>query len=159
MRRPYLTTKVLDVMADTPPALRVQKNLFKQMMIASHPRLVSFGDSYTSSIPDYYHHMHAQIIGEATQAFESGLDFGRAILPEKALSMVNAFSPGVAERNAPSLKVRLRNKIENRWMHLVQRTSLYCKKTAANWENIPTTSDRIVFRLWLLCRLFHKGQE
>jgi asparagine synthetase B (glutamine-hydrolysing) len=154
VRRPYLTARVMAAIADTPPKLRVQKNLFKQMMISSHPRLVAFGDSYTSSIPDYYYHMQSQIIDEASRALKNGLDFGGAILPEKALLFVNAFSPSLTRRTAPPLKLRLKNKLKNRWMHTVERTPYYFKKAAKHWEHIPTSDDRIVFRLWLLCRLF-----
>ena len=154
VRRPYLTARVMAAIADTPPKLRVQKNLFKQMMISSHPRLVAFGDSYTSSIPDYYYHMQSQIIDEASRALKNGLDFGGAILPEKALTIINAFSPSLTRRTAPPLKLRLKNKLKNRWMHTVERTPYYFKKAAKHWEHIPTSDDRIVFRLWLLCRLF-----
>lgn len=154
VRRPYLTLKVLDVMADTPPDLRVQKNLFKQMMVAYHPSFVAFGDSYTSSIPDYYYHMRDQIIRQASEAIDAGMDFGGLINPEAALALIQSFSPQLTTKTAPTLKTRLRKRAENRWMHMIHRTRYYHRKVAPVWEDKRTTDDRIVFRLWLMSRWF-----
>lgn len=154
VRRPFLTSAVLNVISNIPSELRIQKNLFKQMLIRHYPRLVAFGDAYTSSIPDYYFHMRDLIVRQTTCAFEEGFDFGGCLNPEAALSLIQAFSPVLTSRKVPPLKTRLQKKIEDRWMFHYHRSSLYQKKEASQWEYKITSNDRIVFRLWLLCSLF-----
>jgi hypothetical protein len=114
--------------------------------------LVAFGDSFTSSIPDYYYVMRSRIIHQASAAIKAGLNFNGMLKPDKDLALIHSFNPAVTPKNAPTLKVRLRKAAENRWMHLIYRTKLYQGKTAKAWEHKPTADDRIVFRLWLLCR-------
>ena len=155
VRRPYLTKMVLDVIARIPNKLRVQKNLYKEMMIRNQPDLVAFGTSYTSSIPNYYYHMRPLIQRRMKLFFEKNTDFNGLLNLDACRALIDGFAPSITEKKAPSQKMKLRKTIENRAFHLLHRTGLYQKRVAKSWECHEPSDERLAFRLWLLTEFFY----
>ena len=155
VRRPFLTGMVLDVISRIPAKLRVQKNLYKEMMTNYHRELVSFGDCYTSSIPNYYAQMRPFIQQRMDAYFKENTDFNGLIDLNACLSLINGFAPSTSSKKSPSKKQMLRKRIENKIMHRVHRTSIYQKRAASSWEHKRPADERLAFRLWLLTEFMY----
>ncbi|MHB8078193.1 MAG: hypothetical protein ACYDIE_02930 [Candidatus Krumholzibacteriia bacterium] len=156
--RPYLTKGVLDVVQRLPGRLRVQKNLFLEMLARHEPRLFAYGRNHGSHIADYYFHMAPFVRERATASLDAGHDLGGLLDRAAARRLLAAFAPPEAPpAPEPGGLDRLRNRALDRWSHRWYRTG-FARDRAARQTRLWSASDAAVtFRVWLLAELFAGG--
>jgi hypothetical protein len=153
--RPYLTKGVLDVVQRLPGRLRVQKNLYLEMLARHEPRLFAYGRNHGSHIADYYFHMAPFVRERAAARLDAGHDLGGLLDRDAARRLVASFAPREAPpAPAPGGFARLRNHALDRWSHHLYRTGV-ARDRAARQVRLWSASDAaLAFRVWLLGELF-----
>ncbi len=156
--RPYLTRGVLDVVQRLPGRLRVQKNLYLEMLARHEPRLFAYGRNHGSHIADYYFHMAPFVRERAAARFDAGHDLGGLLDRDAARRLLAAFAPREAPpAPEPGGLARLRHRALDRWSHRWYRTGM-ARDRATRDTRLWTASDAAVaFRVWLLGELFAGG--
>ena len=153
--RPFLTKGVLDVVQRLPGRLRVNKNLFLEMLARHEPSLFSYGRNHGSHIADYYFHMAPFVRERATARLDAGYNLGGMLDRDAARRLVSSFTPREAPPTPePRGPARLRNHVVDRWSHRWYRTNI-ARDRAAHNTTLRTASDAsVTFRVWLLGELF-----
>jgi len=153
--RPYLTKGVLDVVRRLPGRLRVQKNLFLEMIARHEPRLFAYGRNHGSHIADYYFHMAPFVRERAAARLDAGHDLGGLLDRDAARRLVASFTPREAPPTPePGGLARLRNHALDRWSHRWYRTGLARDRATRHTRLWSASEAAVAFRVWLLEELF-----
>ena len=154
VRRPFLTKKTMDVLARIPEHLRVQKNLYKQLLRKKYPKMFSYGDCYTSSIPDYYYHMRPFIYESVMKHLTDGNALGGLLNITTCKRLLTSFDPKKTTKEFPGTRSRLMHKLNDHWAHLWHRSRFYRHCCAKTQPDVYTSDERLAFRVFLLYEYF-----
>ena len=153
--RPYLTKGVLDVVQRLPGRLRVQKNLFLEMLARHEPRLFAYGRNHGSHIADYYFHMAPFVRARVGAHLDAGHDLGGLLDRDAARRLIASFTPQeTSPAPEPGGLARLRNRALDRWSHRWYRTDIARDRATRQTRLWSAGEAAVAFRIWLLEELF-----
>ncbi len=150
VRRPFFTRKVLDVVRRVPARLRVEKNLYLEMMARHQSTLYRYRRNHVSHIADYYAYMTDEVVSVG-QAIADGSACIPGMLRRAELAdLLQSVVPGDTPSPKIDIRARLKDAFTDRWGHLWYRSGLYetrSRRLVADWS----ASDSVVrFRAFLL---------
>jgi hypothetical protein len=154
VRRPLLTRTVLDVVRRLPNGLRVQKNLFLEMLSRHENRLYAYRRNHASHIADYYFFLEDLVRKRSRQLLAGGHSLDGLISTGFALEFLDGFRPGRHSESKPGLSRRLRDGILDRWGWAWYRSGIYTKRSVDAFRPWSPGDLPVQFRLWLLLELF-----
>lgn len=154
VRRPFLARGVLDIVSRVPGRLRVQKNLYLEMLRRHQPRLFAYGRNHRSHIADYYVHMAPLVRERALARLAAGEDLGGLLRRDAARRLVEAFQPAPAPDAAPGRLAEWRERRRDAWAWRWHRTA-WAQRRQTRAPAARTASAReLAFRLFLLLEWF-----
>lgn len=157
VRRPLLAPRVLEVVSRTPSRLRIQKNLFLEMLARHAPRLFRYRRNHFSHIADYYRYLAPLVRERLAQYSERGFDLDGIFAPERYGEAAPTFGGGNHAAGEPSLVGRGKNALLDRWGHRWYRSDTYRRRSQAGFAQWSATDRAVLFRTWLLLEYFHGG--
>lgn len=153
--RPFLTRNVMEIVRRMPAPMRIQKNLFLEMLARHEPKLFRLGRNHGGHIADYYFHMAPFIRERAAAYLRDGWDLAGLLDRDAAIGLLAGFDPRESPpAAAPGGRQRLRNWLLDRRGWRWYRTRYYRDRSARATRTWHPGEASICFRVWLLAEMF-----